>query len=90
MRTGRHATAAAAPAAGADPEVVDAAGALVPQEQWYSNLAQTGNIGTASVFALLQGFLASDDAAPGTRILVHVPESGRGLNALMLMEICHS
>ena len=71
-------------------KLLDAAGALVPQEQWYSNLAQTGNIGTASVFALLQGFLASDDAAPGTRILVHVPESGRGLNALMLMEICHS
>ena len=69
-------------------KLLEAAGALVHQDKWYSNLAQTGNIGTASVFALLQGFLASDHATPGTRILVHVPESGRGLNALMLMEIC--
>ena len=64
-----------------------AAGALVPEEKWYSNLYTRGNTGTASIFIMLEEFCRERQPKKGEKILCHVPESGRCLHGLMLLEV---
>ncbi len=62
-------------------------GAHIPEERWFSNLYTKGNTGTASIFIILEELYYSGKLKSGQRILCHVPESGRCLNALMLLEV---
>ncbi len=62
------------------------AGALIDEEKWYSNLYTKGNTGAASIFIMLEELYASGKIKSGQKILCHVPESGRCLNGLMLLE----
>lgn len=52
-------------------------GFRLPMERWYTNLAETGNIGSAALYALLAGLSNSGDLERGQRLLVMIPESGR-------------
>jgi len=52
---------------------------MIEEERWYSTLTSRGNVGTASIFLTLSDFLDTDKATPGDRVLLCVPESGRGL-----------
>ena len=63
------------------------AGALIDEDKWVSNLATKGNTGTASIFIILEELYASGKLRKGHKILCHVPESGRALNGLMLLEV---
>ncbi|HRI76705.1 MAG TPA: 3-oxoacyl-[acyl-carrier-protein] synthase III C-terminal domain-containing protein [Alphaproteobacteria bacterium] len=67
--------------------VLRAAGALVPEEKWFSNLYTRGNTGTASIFIMLEELCREKQLARGQKILCHVPESGRCLNGLMMLEV---
>ncbi|MFN7112736.1 MAG: 3-oxoacyl-[acyl-carrier-protein] synthase III C-terminal domain-containing protein [Alphaproteobacteria bacterium] len=67
--------------------VLRAAGALVPEEKWFSNLYTRGNTGTASIFIMLEELCREKALASGQKILCHVPESGRCLNGLMMLEV---
>ena len=54
------------------------AGASLPEEKWFSNLTTRGNVGSASVFVLLEELRERAAASgPGQQIFVMVPESGR-------------
>jgi 3-oxoacyl-[acyl-carrier-protein] synthase III len=64
-----------------------AAGALIPQEKWFSNLTTRGNVGAASIFVLLEELTRVRTLDKGQKILCNVPESGRALNGLMLLEV---
>lgn len=64
-----------------------AAGALIDETKWFSNLATRGNMGSASIFALLEELYAGGRLRPGETILCQVPESGRALSGLMLLEV---
>ncbi|HSH65321.1 MAG TPA: beta-ketoacyl-ACP synthase III [Bacteroidia bacterium] len=52
-------------------------GVDLPQEKWFVNLAQVGNIGAASIFISLEELLNSGKLKKGQKILLSVPESAR-------------
>lgn len=49
----------------------------IPHEKWFTNLSEVGNVGSASIFIILEEFVRSRTLMKGQKILVHVPESGR-------------
>jgi 3-oxoacyl-[acyl-carrier-protein] synthase-3 len=53
------------------------AGLMIPEDRWFSNLTTRGNSGAASIFVALHEAVESGRFAPGDRILLIVPESGR-------------
>lgn len=50
---------------------------MIDEKRWFSNLDSRGNTGAASVFVMLDEALRDGRFAPGERILLIVPESGR-------------
>ena len=46
-------------------------------EMWYSNLAKVGNIGSASIFVILDEMMTEGLISDGDALLCMVPESGR-------------
>jgi 3-oxoacyl-[acyl-carrier-protein] synthase-3 len=63
------------------------AGAMVPEERWFSNLERRGNVGSASVYLLLEELLNERELIPGQKILCVVPESGRFISSYMLLTV---
>jgi 3-oxoacyl-[acyl-carrier-protein] synthase-3 len=53
------------------------AGLDIPQARWFENLANRGNVGSASMYLLLDDLFHSGNLRPGQRVLCYVPESGR-------------
>ncbi|MEZ4318432.1 MAG: 3-oxoacyl-[acyl-carrier-protein] synthase III C-terminal domain-containing protein [Myxococcota bacterium] len=53
------------------------AGFEVPDERVRSNLVERGNMGSASIFVMLDDLVASGELEPGHGVLLVVPESGR-------------
>jgi 3-oxoacyl-[acyl-carrier-protein] synthase III len=49
----------------------------VPQERWFTNLTQVGNVGSASPYLMLEELVRLHGVEAGDRILMFVPESGR-------------
>jgi 3-oxoacyl-[acyl-carrier-protein] synthase III len=52
-------------------------GVYIPQEKWFTNLTRLGNIGSASVYCMLEELLHSDQLEKGQQILTLIPESAR-------------
>lgn len=50
---------------------------VIPQERWFTNLADKGNTGSASFFIMLEELVTSGRLRSGERILGMIPESGR-------------
>jgi 3-oxoacyl-[acyl-carrier-protein] synthase-3 len=59
----------------------------IPQERWFTNLSLTGNVGSASIFLLLEELLYSGKLKAGDSVLCMVPESGRFLFGYMLLKV---
>ena len=53
------------------------AGCLIPEERWFTNLYEKGNVGAASIFLMLDDLLASGRLEVGQTIVCAVPESGQ-------------
>jgi 3-oxoacyl-[acyl-carrier-protein] synthase-3 len=68
-------------------ELAAKAGFDLPRERWFTNLYTTGNVGSASIFLLLEELLSSGKLEPGQRVLCLVPESGRFLFGYMLLKV---
>jgi 3-oxoacyl-[acyl-carrier-protein] synthase-3 len=68
-------------------KLLTAAGAMIDERKWFSNLATKGNTGAASIFILLEELYRSGALKSGEQILCHVPESGRALNGFMMLEV---
>jgi len=64
-----------------------AGGVNLPRERWFSNLRSTGNVGSASIYLLLEELLRHPELEPGHRILCVVPESGRFQFGYMLLTV---
>jgi 3-oxoacyl-[acyl-carrier-protein] synthase-3 len=58
-------------------DMLETAGASIPEEKWYTNLYQRGNTGCASIFIMLDEFIKTHDLKAGETIFCMVPESGR-------------
>jgi 3-oxoacyl-[acyl-carrier-protein] synthase-3 len=68
-------------------ELAAKAGFDIPRERWFTNLYSTGNVGSASIFILLEELLYSGKLQPGQTVLCLVPESGRFLFGYMLLKV---
>ena len=68
-------------------DMLEMAGALIPEDKWYTNLYTRGNTGCASIFIMLDEFLRDGRAAIGETILCMVPESGRFNTAYMHLTV---
>ncbi len=62
-------------------------GIEVPEERWFSNLSTTGNIGSASIYVLLEELFHGGQLEPGQHIFCVVPESGRFMFGYMLLKV---
>jgi 3-oxoacyl-[acyl-carrier-protein] synthase-3 len=52
-------------------------GIPIPQEKWFSNLSTTGNVGSASIYFMLEELLRTNRLQKGQKLLMIVPESAR-------------
>jgi 3-oxoacyl-[acyl-carrier-protein] synthase III len=60
----------------------------IPQEKWFTNLSSTGNIGSASIFMMVEELMNSGKLKAGQKILLMVPESARFTYAYCLLTVC--
>lgn len=67
--------------------ILETTRAMIPETKWFSNLATVGNIGSASIWVMLDEFIKSGRAKRGERILLIVPESGRAMIGFMMLEV---
>ena len=52
-------------------------GLVIPQEKWFTNLSQVGNVGAGSVYLMLEELMRNNKLQKGQRIVLAVPESAR-------------
>jgi 3-oxoacyl-[acyl-carrier-protein] synthase-3 len=65
--------------------LLEATGGMIPQERWFTTLHDSGNVGSASIWIMLDGLLKSGRLRPGQKVLCIVPESGRALVGFMML-----
>lgn len=58
-------------------EETEKLGIHLPQEKWFTNLSKIGNVGSASIYFMLEELFNSGKLEDGQRILLMVPESAR-------------
>lgn len=58
-------------------DMLEVAGVQIPEQKWYTNLYERGNTGCASIFIMLDEFLATHTLTAGETLFCMVPESGR-------------
>ncbi len=63
------------------------AGCMIPEERWFTNLYDKGNVGSASLFLLIDDLVRSGRLEPGQTVLCAVPESGRCIMSFMQLEV---
>lgn len=68
-------------------DMLTLAGVMVPEHKWFSNLAERGNTGCASIFIMLDEFIRTVEHNVGDTILCMVPESGRFNNMYMKLTV---
>jgi 3-oxoacyl-[acyl-carrier-protein] synthase-3 len=49
----------------------------IPESRWFTNLAQVGNVGSASIYLMLEELVNSGRLERGQKLLCFVPESAR-------------
>ena len=69
-------------------EGMRAQGIAIPQDRWFTNLSDVGNIGSASIYIIMEELFHSGKLEPGMKVLAFVPESARFTYAFMLMTVC--
>ena len=60
----------------------------IPWEKWFTNLTSVGNIGSGSIFIMLEELMNSGKLKSGQKILLMVPESARFSYANCLLTVC--
>jgi len=62
-------------------------GITIPYDKWYTNLKDKGNVGSGSIYLMLDGLVNSGKLNKGNRILLAVPESARFSYAFCLLTV---
>lgn len=60
----------------------------IPQEKWFTNLTTLGNVGSGSIFLMIEELMNSGKLKSGQKILLMVPESARFTYAYSLLTVC--
>ncbi len=59
----------------------------IPYEKWFTNLADKGNTGSASIYVMMEELFHSGKLNRDDKILCYIPESGRFSTAFMLLTV---
>ncbi len=60
----------------------------IPKEKWFTNLAEVGNVGSASIYLIIDALRNSGKLKKGQKLLAAIPESGRFSYFYFLMTVC--
>ena len=60
----------------------------IPQKKWFSNLKKVGNVGSASIYLMLEELYHSGNLKKGDKIFLLIPESARFSYAYSLLTVC--
>ncbi len=63
-------------------------GVVIPEEKWFINLGRVGNVGSASIYLMVEELLNSGLLRKGQKILLVVPESGRFTYSIAYLTVC--
>ena len=63
-------------------------GLNIPEEKWFTNLANVGNVGSASIYLMMEEIFNSGKLITGQKLLLLVPESARFTYAIALLTVC--
>lgn len=66
--------------------LLESTAGMIPEEKWFSNLTTVGNVGSGSIWIMLEAFLRSGRLKAGEKVLCIVPESGRAFVGFMMLE----
>ncbi|ESU23763.1 darB protein [Flavobacterium enshiense DK69] len=60
----------------------------IPSEKWFMNLKKVGNVGSASIYLMLEELMNSGKLVKGDKVMLSVPESGRFSYAYAYLTVC--
>jgi 3-oxoacyl-[acyl-carrier-protein] synthase-3 len=63
-------------------------GIVIPMEKWFMNLKDVGNVGSASIYLMVEEIMNSGKLKKGDKLLLSVPESGRFSYAYAYLTVC--
>lgn len=63
-------------------------GIEIPMEKWFTNLDSKGNVGSASIYLMLDELFNSGKLKKGQKILLGVPESARFSYVFSILTVC--
>ncbi|HEY2661433.1 MAG TPA: 3-oxoacyl-[acyl-carrier-protein] synthase III C-terminal domain-containing protein [Caulobacteraceae bacterium] len=66
--------------------LLESTDAMIPEERWFTTLSESGNVGSASIWIMLDALVRSGRLKPGQRVLCIVPESGRAMVGFMMLQ----
>lgn len=61
---------------------------VIPEEKWFTNLTRVGNVGSASMYLMLDELVKTRNLQKGQKLLIMVPESGRFSYGYALLTVC--
>ncbi|MCG8549630.1 MAG: beta-ketoacyl-ACP synthase III [Desulfobacterales bacterium] len=68
-------------------QVMKEIGFEIPYEKWFTNLPYTGNVGSASIYIIMEELFKSGKLKKGEKLLCFIPESGRFSHCFMLLTV---
>lgn len=63
------------------------AGCMIPDERWFANIYDRGNVGAAAIFLMIDDLMRSGKLRAGQQIVCAVPESGQCIMAYAGMTV---
>ncbi len=69
-------------------DILETNGIPIPKEKWFTNLSTKGNVGTASIYLMLEEIFNSGKLKKGQKILLVIPESSRFSYVFSLLTVC--
>lgn len=60
----------------------------IPENKWFLNLSTVGNVGSASIYLMLEEMMKSGKLQKGQKLLLVVPESGRFTYSVAYLTVC--
>ena len=59
----------------------------IPEDKWFVNLDRVGNVGSASLYLMIDEIVKTKDLQDGQKLLCFVPESGRFSYGFMMLTV---
>lgn len=69
-------------------EILQENGMAIPKEKWFTNLETKGNVGSGSIYLMVEELMDSGKLKTGDQILLAVPESARFSYVFTWLTVC--